>query len=103
MIVYVSDPKNSTRELLQLTNNFAKWLDIKLTQINQFLVSRYCQTCSGVQSTPRLRSAYVNLETTELSTANLSSCAKMKHHRVHEGPEMAQDAWGSLSGLLSAA
>jgi hypothetical protein len=35
MIVYMSDPKNSTRELLQLINNFCKVLDIKLTQINQ--------------------------------------------------------------------
>jgi hypothetical protein len=34
MIVYISDPKNSTRELLQLKTS-AKWLDIKLTQINQ--------------------------------------------------------------------
>jgi hypothetical protein len=36
MIVYVSDPKNSTRELLKLINNFRKWLDIKLTQTNQY-------------------------------------------------------------------
>jgi hypothetical protein len=34
MTVYLSDPKNSTRELLQLINNFEKWLDIKLTQIS---------------------------------------------------------------------
>jgi hypothetical protein len=34
MIVYLSDPKNSTRELLKLINNSAKWLDMKLTQIS---------------------------------------------------------------------
>jgi hypothetical protein len=35
MIVYLSDPKNSTRELLnQLTS--AKWQDIKLIQTNQY-------------------------------------------------------------------
>jgi hypothetical protein len=31
MILYLSDPKNSTRELLKLITS-AKWLDIKLTQ-----------------------------------------------------------------------
>jgi hypothetical protein len=35
MIVYKSGPKNSTRELLQMINNFSKCLDIKLTQISQ--------------------------------------------------------------------
>jgi len=35
MIVYLSDPKSSTRELLKLINPSAKWLGIKLTQINQ--------------------------------------------------------------------
>ena len=35
MIVYLSDPKNSTREFLQQINNFSKWPDIKLTQTNQ--------------------------------------------------------------------
>jgi hypothetical protein len=34
MIVYTSNPKKSTRELLQLINNSAKWLD-KNTQTNQ--------------------------------------------------------------------
>ena len=34
MIVYISDPKNSTRELLNLINSLVKWLDIKLTEIN---------------------------------------------------------------------
>jgi hypothetical protein len=34
MIVYLSDPKNSTRELLTLITS-AKWLVIKLTQTNQ--------------------------------------------------------------------
>ena len=34
MIVYLSDPKNSTGELLNLITS-AKWLDIKLTQTNQ--------------------------------------------------------------------
>ena len=33
MIVYLSDSKTSTRELLQLITS-AKWLDIKLTQTN---------------------------------------------------------------------
>ena len=33
MTVYLSDPKNSTRELLQLINNFSKV--IKSTQANQ--------------------------------------------------------------------
>jgi hypothetical protein len=32
MIIYITDPKTSTRELLQLINNPAKWWDIKLTQ-----------------------------------------------------------------------
>jgi hypothetical protein len=36
MIVYLSDPKNSTRELLNLITS-AKWVDIKLTQTNQCL------------------------------------------------------------------
>jgi hypothetical protein len=35
MILYLSDPKNSTRELLNLINNFTKCLDIKLYQTNQ--------------------------------------------------------------------
>ena len=35
MIVYLCDPQNSTRELLQLINNYKKRLDIKLTQTNQ--------------------------------------------------------------------
>jgi hypothetical protein len=34
-IVYLSDPKTSTKELLQLINTSAKCLDIKLTQKNQ--------------------------------------------------------------------
>jgi hypothetical protein len=34
MVVYLSDPKNSTRELLQLIT-LAKYLDIKSTQTNQ--------------------------------------------------------------------
>jgi hypothetical protein len=36
MIVHLSDPKNSTRELLNLINNFSKVADIKLTQTNQY-------------------------------------------------------------------
>jgi hypothetical protein len=32
MIVYLSDPKNSTRELLQLINNFSKVARYKFTQ-----------------------------------------------------------------------
>jgi hypothetical protein len=35
MIVYISDLKNSTRELLQLINNFSKVAGYKITQINQ--------------------------------------------------------------------
>jgi len=35
MIVYVSDPQNSTRELLQPIKTLAKWQDIKLNQRNQ--------------------------------------------------------------------
>ena len=35
MIIYISDPKNFTRELLNLINNFSAELDIKLTQTNQ--------------------------------------------------------------------
>ena len=34
MIVYKSDPKNSTRELLNMKNKFSN--DIKLTQTNQW-------------------------------------------------------------------
>jgi hypothetical protein len=34
MIVYIKDPKNSTRALLQWITS-TKWLDIKLTQTNQ--------------------------------------------------------------------
>jgi hypothetical protein len=30
MIVYISDPKNSTRELLQLINNFSKVVGYKI-------------------------------------------------------------------------
>jgi hypothetical protein len=36
MIVYISDPKNSTRELLNLINIFSAVADIKLTQTNQW-------------------------------------------------------------------
>jgi hypothetical protein len=32
MIVYISDPKNSTTELLQLVSTFSKCLDTKLTK-----------------------------------------------------------------------
>jgi hypothetical protein len=35
MIAHLSDPKISTRELLQLITTSANWLDIKLTQTNQ--------------------------------------------------------------------
>jgi hypothetical protein len=35
MIVHLSDPKNSSRDLLNLIKESAKWLDIKLTQTNQ--------------------------------------------------------------------
>jgi hypothetical protein len=36
MIVYISDPKNSIRELLNLINSFSQYLDIKLTQTNKW-------------------------------------------------------------------
>jgi len=35
MIIYLGDPKSSTRELLNLINNFSK-VGIKLTQTNQY-------------------------------------------------------------------
>jgi len=35
MIVYLSDPKSSTRELLNLINTFSKTAGYKLTQVNQ--------------------------------------------------------------------
>jgi hypothetical protein len=35
MIVCIRDPKNFTRELLQLINNFNKMAGIKLTETNQ--------------------------------------------------------------------
>jgi hypothetical protein len=34
MIVYLSDPKNSTRELLQVINNFNKVAGYKIKQIS---------------------------------------------------------------------
>jgi len=40
MIVYLSDPKSSTRELLNLINNFSKVLGYKITQISSFLYSK---------------------------------------------------------------
>jgi hypothetical protein len=36
MIIYISNPKNSTRELLNLINSFSEVLDIKLTQTSQW-------------------------------------------------------------------
>ena len=36
MIVYLSDLKNSTRELLKLINNFSKMDGYKLIQTNQY-------------------------------------------------------------------
>jgi hypothetical protein len=36
MIVYINDPKNSTRELLKLINSFNEVAGIKLTQTNQW-------------------------------------------------------------------
>jgi hypothetical protein len=36
MILYISDPKNSTRELLNLINNFSEVAGYKITQINQW-------------------------------------------------------------------
>jgi hypothetical protein len=35
MIVYLSDPKKSTKELQSLINNFTKWVGINLSQTNQ--------------------------------------------------------------------
>jgi hypothetical protein len=41
MIVYISDPKISSRELLQLIKkSSAKWPDIKLTQISNIPVHK---------------------------------------------------------------
>jgi hypothetical protein len=34
MIVYISDPKDSTRELLQLINNFSKVVGYKINSNN---------------------------------------------------------------------
>jgi hypothetical protein len=39
MIVYLSDPNNSTRELLNLINKFSAVAGIKLTQTNQWSFS----------------------------------------------------------------
>jgi hypothetical protein len=36
MIVYISDPKNSTRELLNLINSFSEVAGHKLTQTSQW-------------------------------------------------------------------
>jgi hypothetical protein len=36
MMVYINDPKTSSRELLNLINSFSAVLDIKLTQTNQW-------------------------------------------------------------------
>jgi hypothetical protein len=36
MIVYISNPKNSNRENLNLINNFSELGDTKLTQTNQW-------------------------------------------------------------------
>jgi hypothetical protein len=35
MIVYIKDPKNSTRENLELINNYSKVVEYELTQTNQ--------------------------------------------------------------------
>jgi hypothetical protein len=37
MIEYISNPKNSTRELLQLVNNFSNIAGCKLIQSDQYL------------------------------------------------------------------
>jgi hypothetical protein len=47
IIVNLCDPKYSTRELLNLINTSAKWLDIKLTQTNYWT--------SSIQRINRLR------------------------------------------------
>jgi hypothetical protein len=39
MIVYISDPKNSTRELLNLINSFSELPGYKITQTNPWLFS----------------------------------------------------------------
>jgi hypothetical protein len=36
MIVYISDPKNSTRELLNLINNFSEVAGYKINSTNQW-------------------------------------------------------------------
>jgi hypothetical protein len=40
MIVYLSDPKNSTRGLLNLTNNFSKVVGYKINSNKYFLYSK---------------------------------------------------------------
>jgi hypothetical protein len=56
MIVYIRDPKNSTRELLQLINNFSKVVDIKLTQNKSvaFLYTNYKQAEKEIMETTTL-------------------------------------------------
>ena len=46
MIVYLSDPKNSTRELLQLINNFSKVAGYKINSSKSvaFIYSKDKQT-----------------------------------------------------------
>jgi hypothetical protein len=39
IIVYISDPKNSTRELLNLINSFSAVAGYKINQINQLTFS----------------------------------------------------------------
>ena len=53
MIVYISDPKNSARELLQLINYFSKVATHKLTQINQiaFLYTKVKQAEKEIRET----------------------------------------------------
>ena len=46
MVVYLSDPKNSTRELLQLINNFSNVTGYKINSIKSvaFIYSKEKQT-----------------------------------------------------------
>jgi hypothetical protein len=51
MIVYLSDPQNSTRELLQLINNFSKVARYKVNSIKSvaFLHSKDKQTVKEIR------------------------------------------------------
>jgi hypothetical protein len=53
MIIYLSDPKNSTRELLQLINNFSKVAEYKINSNKSiaFLYSKDNQSEKEIRET----------------------------------------------------